>query len=91
MKKSIQKIVAFMFMLSMIAFTGCGKSDKNKEDESGQVTLKLGIWPEATQTDEIKLHEKYVEDFKTKYPDINIIPANYKYATDTFVSFDMVK
>jgi len=86
MKKSIQKIVAFMFMLSMIAFTGCGKSDKNKEDESGQVTLKLGIWPEATQTDEIKLHEKYVEDFKTKYPDINVIPANYKYATDTFVS-----
>ena len=51
-----------------------------------KVTLKLGIWPEDTMTDEIKLHEGYVETFNATHTNVEVVPAYYKYATDTFVS-----
>lgn len=50
------------------------------------VTLTLGIWPEPTLTDDIAVHEKYVETLKQKDPNVTVVPAYYKYATDTFVS-----
>jgi len=48
--------------------------------------LKLGIWPEDTLTDDIKLHEGYVKTFNETHPNVEVVPAYYKYATDTFVS-----
>ena len=48
--------------------------------------LKLGIWPEDTLTDDIKLHEGYVTTFNETHPNVEVVPAYYKYATDTFVS-----
>lgn len=48
--------------------------------------IKLGIWPEDTLTDDVKLHEGYVKTFNEKHPNVEVIPAYYKYATDTFVS-----
>lgn len=91
MKKSIQRLVALGLTLSVLSFAGCSKksadNSKNADSSSSkQVTLKLGIWPEATMTADIKLHEQYVKDFNAKYPNVKVVPANYKYATDTFVS-----
>jgi ABC-type glycerol-3-phosphate transport system substrate-binding protein len=37
-------------------------------------------------TDEIKLHEGYVKTFNELHPNVEVVPAYYKYATDTFVS-----
>lgn len=51
-----------------------------------KVVLKLGIWPEDTNPNEVALHEGYAEIFKASHPDVELVPANYKYATDTFVS-----
>lgn len=48
--------------------------------------LKLGIWPEDTLTADIALHEGYVETFNATHPNVEVVPAYYKYATDTFVS-----
>lgn len=48
--------------------------------------IKLGIWPEDTLTDDVKLHEGYVKTFNAAHPNVEVIPAYYKYATDTFVS-----
>ncbi|MGN6711914.1 ABC transporter substrate-binding protein [Anaerocolumna jejuensis] len=48
--------------------------------------IKLGIWPEDTLTDDIKLHEGYVKTFNEKHPNVEVVPDHYKYATDTFVS-----
>ena len=53
------------------------------EDE--EVTITLGIWPEDTLTDDIKVHEGYVETMKELHPNVTCVPAYYKYATDTFM------
>ena len=47
--------------------------------------LTLGIWPEATLTDEIALHNGYVEEFTKTHPNVTVVPAYYFYAVDTFV------
>lgn len=47
--------------------------------------LSLGIWPDPTLTNEITLHEGYVETFKADHPNVNVVPAFYFYAVDTFV------
>lgn len=39
-----------------------------------KVTLKIGIWPEDTMTDEIKLHEGYVETFMATHPGVEVVP-----------------
>jgi len=65
---------------------------ETKETESAatepteKIQLKLGIWPEDTLTDDIKLHEGYVKTFNETHPNVEVVPAYYKYATDTFVS-----
>ncbi|MDD2959891.1 MAG: extracellular solute-binding protein [Lachnospiraceae bacterium] len=49
-------------------------------------TVRLGIWPEDTLTDEITMHEGFLEKMKEIDPDVTFEPAYYKYATDTFAS-----
>lgn len=90
--------LAMCLVLTVGLLAGCGKSDTKATNEpkteaetttdtaSEKVTLKLGIWPEDTLTDDIKLHEGYVKTFNASHPDVEVVPAYYKYATDTFVS-----
>ncbi len=78
------------------SITGAGQSteesaggesaDTPKEDGTDKIQLKLGIWPEDTLTADIELHKGYVETFNATHPNVEVIPAYYKYATDTFVS-----
>lgn len=49
------------------------------------VTITLGIWPEDTLTDDIKVHEGYVATMAELHPNVTCVPAYYKYATDTFM------
>jgi ABC-type glycerol-3-phosphate transport system substrate-binding protein len=91
MKKSIQRLISLGLMLSMVTLAGCSKSTQGTSAGTTapapkEVELKLGIWPEATLTDDIKMYEKWTEDFKAKNSGVKVTPANYKYATDTFVS-----
>jgi multiple sugar transport system substrate-binding protein len=50
-----------------------------------EITIKLGIWPEDTLTEDIKMHENWVKEFNAKYPNVKVVPSYYKYNTDTFV------
>lgn len=91
MKTGIRRLFSLVLVLSMIFLAGCAgnKAEVSNPTEPAKpekVTLKLGIWPEDTLTDDIKMHEKWVETFNAKYPDVEVVPAYYKYATDTFVS-----
>lgn len=76
-------------MLAMALFTGCGSATKDATTTSAKadkkIQLKLGIWPEDTLTDEVALHEKYKAKVEEKYPNVEVIPSYYKYATETFV------
>lgn len=52
-------------------------------DEAVEITL--GIWPEDTLTDDIAMHEGFVEKMKELHPNVTCTPAYYKYSTDTFM------
>ncbi len=55
-------------------------------DAAGEkVTITLGIWPEDTLTDDIAVHEGYVATMAEVHPNVECVPAYYKYATDTFM------
>ncbi|HYF83609.1 MAG TPA: extracellular solute-binding protein [Clostridia bacterium] len=93
MRKSIQRLISLGLILLMLLLAGCAKSGTEASKPADapaptpeEITLKLGIWPEDTLTDDIKMHEKWVETFNAKYPNVKIVPAYYKYAVDTFVS-----
>ncbi|WP_312372865.1 ABC transporter substrate-binding protein [Lachnoclostridium sp.] len=49
------------------------------------IQLKLGIWPEDTLTDDINMHKEFVKRFNGNHPNVEVVPAYYKYAVDTFV------
>jgi len=99
MKKFLSGVLCLAMILSLA--TGCsassGTSAASKAPdvasatpqsaaEVKKVSVKLGIWPEDTLTDDIKMHEGFVTEFKKTHPDVEIVPSYYKYATDTFVS-----
>ncbi len=59
---------------------------KVEEPTVEPIKISLGIWPEDTLTADIALHEGYVTTFNATHPNVEVVPAYYKYATDTFVS-----
>ncbi len=100
--KKMKRLVSMLICLLLVATTlvGCKKNETSAVGATTEgVTagapaaapaekfqIKLGIWPEDTLTDDVKLHEGYVKTFNEKHPNVEVIPAYYKYATDTFVS-----
>lgn len=100
--KKMKRLVSMFMCLLLVATTlvGCKKNETSAVGATTEgVTagvpaaapaekfqIKLGIWPEDTLTDDVKLHEGYVKTFNEKHPNVEVIPAYYKYATDTFVS-----
>lgn len=66
------------------------KADKEETkseatDSQPEITIRLGIWPEDTLTEEIAVHEGYVETMKELHPNVTVVPSYYKYATETFM------
>lgn len=68
-----------------------GKTEVSAElpDESQavveDVSIKIGIWPEDTLSEDITMHEGYVDTMKELHPNVTCVPAYYKYSTDTFM------
>lgn len=76
----MKKIVALLLclMLAMGALSALAQA---------KTTLTLGIWPEDVDTGAIEAHEKdFLPAFQAAMPDVEMVKAHYKYATDTFVS-----
>lgn len=93
-----KKLIGIILVAAMAvtALSGCNAnetSDKSQNSGSGvsspnptgEVTIRLGIWPEDTLTTDIKMHEGYVEKMKVLHPEVKVVPAYYKYSTDTFM------
>ena len=83
MKKfsQIGLFVLVLFCAASLVFAG-GGGDKS----SGKVVVKLGIYPEDTMTGEIEMHQRWIRTYNQRWPDVTIQPAQYRYATDTFLS-----
>lgn len=79
----MKRLYGFVLLLfcAALAFAAGGG-----EKPSGKAVIKLGIWPEDTMPGEIAMHKEFVKEYNKKYPDITIVPAQYRYAVDTFVS-----
>lgn len=59
--------------------------DSSSGEESGSITL--GIWPEDTETEAIATHtDYYIPAFNEMHPNVEAVPAYYKYAPDTYVA-----
>jgi len=93
-KRVFSLLLATVMSVSML--TACGNSsdktttsgssdDVEKTAEAGSITL--GIWPEDTELEAIAVHEQtYVPAFNALHPDVEVVPAYYKYSPDTFVA-----
>lgn len=77
MKKKLVGLLGAALAASMLAGMTVGASDN--------ITVTLGIWPEDTLTDEIAMHEGFLEKMAELRPDVTYEPAYYKYSTDTFM------
>ncbi|WP_310603379.1 ABC transporter substrate-binding protein [Anaerosporobacter sp.] len=61
------------------------KDETTTEPTAQPVTVTLGIWPEDTLTDNIKVFEGYVETMKKEKPNVTYKPAYFKYESNTFM------
>lgn len=85
----MKKIISLGLVLSVLLLSGFAstttKTSTKTTTPAAKVTLKLGIWPEDTLTDDIKMHQNWVKEFNKTNPNVKVVPSYYKYATDTFV------
>lgn len=97
MKKGIA--IALSLAMVALALTGCAQqtsppsqaapassAEPAQSAAPEKFSISLGIWPEPSLTDDIKMHEGFVKTFNETHPNVTVVPAYYKYATDTFVS-----
>lgn len=84
MKKSIVKKIAMILSAAMLT-TMVASCQKNSNENSDGVTVKIGFWPKKEDTSNYALNEKYLAAMKEKYPNITIIPDEYEYTVDTFL------
>lgn len=50
----------------------------------GTIAIKLGIWPDSKQTDEIGLYEGYSAKMKELHPNVIVEPASFKFDMNNF-------
>lgn len=82
----MKRVVAVLCMALALVSLTFASGGKETGAKAGGSTVKLGIWPEDTLSGDIAMHEGFVKEFNSVYPNMTIQPAYYKYATDTFVS-----
>lgn len=90
-KKLLSTLLCATMAASLLA--GCaGKAGDSSSassattgKEAQKVTISLGIWPDSSLPDDVKLFEGYVKTFNEKHANVTVKPASYTYATDTFI------
>lgn len=58
--------------------SGCGGSNDTKT-----VELKIGFWPENTETQDLAMYNQWKEAFEKDYPQYKIVGSPYTYSTET--------
>lgn len=77
----MKKVLALILALAMLL--GCTAAIAEEE----KITLTLGIYPEDVDTAAVDSHENsYIPAMQEAMPNVEIVRAHYKYATDTFVA-----
>jgi len=80
--RKLSRLGLFLLMLlcaASLAFAGGSSS-------SGKTVVRLGIWPEDTLPADIAMHKEFVKKFNAQYANVDLQPAHYTYATDTYLA-----
>ena len=86
MKKKVISCLLIAAMVSSLA-AGCGSSNDKAADkagEDGKVTITIGGWP-TKDNEQYEIYQGYLETMNELYPDIEVVPDEYLYTTDTFL------
>ena len=59
------------------SLTSCGNKDKDT------IELKIGFWPENTETQDLAMYNQWKEAFEKDYPQYKIVGMPYTYSTET--------
>ena len=87
MRKKLSSLI-LSALLAVSSFTGCKKAETEKATaapERKKVTIKIGMWPEDTNADQIALFNNYKLQCEKKYDWITVEPAHYKYSVESFI------
>lgn len=99
MKKKLLSTILFVAMTASV-LVGCsgkaesvsaGKEALTETDSAStattadKISISLGIWPDESLPDDIKLFDGYVKTYNKTHENVTVVPASYTYATDTFV------
>jgi len=79
------RILNKKFLIFALIFLMIFSLNGNQILAQKKIKLRLGIWPEPTLKSDIEMFEKWKREFERKYPNVEVIPATYKYSPDTFV------
>lgn len=79
-----KRITLSLFIILLLVFlTACSCSCKK---DSGKIQLRIGFWPENTETKDLLMYETWKQAFEADYPEYEIIADHYTYSTDTVSS-----
>ena len=86
MRKRLSLIV-LSAVLAITSLAGCKKAadEPSASGDHKKVTIKIGMWPEDTDTDQIALFNNYKLQCEKKYNWITVEPAHYKYSVESFI------
>lgn len=81
MKKFIS--VTLSLALAMGVCVGCGSVQKTAGDEKVKITVR---WPPENQPDVVKMMQERADRFMEENPNIEIIPDQWQYSPDSFLT-----
>lgn len=74
--KKLTLFITCLFLLATLVSCSCKK-------KNSKIELRIGFWPENTETKDIAMYEAWKEAFEKDYPQYTIIGDHYTYDTST--------
>ena len=85
--KKLQRVVTSVLMAAMaVSFTACNLNTAKKDDNE-EVKITIGGWPvPESQPEKNELYNKYLEEYKSLYPNVEVSTVEYSYSLEQFMS-----
>ena len=86
--KKLKKVLVLSMSIVLAAgmMSGCNGKNTSK-DNDGIIRVNIGYWPDQeTDPQQYDVYEEYRQQMKEKYPNIEIVPDQFKYQPDTVLT-----